>query len=456
MLTNSNIFFLNQSAVSAHKSLIMKKTMMMFFVTLAASFDANAQTGKVGFNLQDSNHSNAKVTSPDEEYDWIMKGTPVPGIIPYNNRLVPGAAEYAANAMLARQADMTALSQTLSFINVATKGALRKENGKVLEVSPDVIIKNEGWLRSHTKPVKVDFGKNPIAMYVVNLVTKSLDTIVHADGLGVQDVHLLDLGADGKFPIALAKCGNKGGEDFIFSLMNGTAKIVRSDASAAAPDPNSGLDPELAEKIKKSNQKGWDDFINTGGLNSGAPVFYMPVTVVTGGNTQTVSGGGRDGKDGKDGRNSTSTSTTKAPQRQDFTMPVPGTPGQSLYVNAPTGWVAAQNPATAQVACGTCTGTQQQQSWTRQDVALVEQQGQTNNAYNAAMLKQLKTANVINGINMGANLLSTGFQIAGDFGAFNQFKPVPNIIIRNGGTTPPIIPRGLGGGPIDFPNGIIP
>jgi hypothetical protein len=447
----------------------MKKiSILMFFVTLAASFDANAQTpsGKIGCNMQDAKSASAKIPTVTENLDWILHGTPISGIAYYNAKLQPGAAEYSANAAVARTASMQALCAELTAINFATKGELKKSDGKVVEITPDIVLRNEVWLKNNTESMKIDFGTTPMSMAAANLKTRSLDTVIHANGLGVQSVTVLKL-KQGMFPLFLDLCGNESGPDFGFvsALVTGSAKIVEAQASTTDANLQAipGVDPELAKKINETNQKGLDSLVTTlgGSKNSGTPqIFYIPVTVVTGGNNQTVSGGGQNGsngKDGKDGTNSSSpssiiTTTTTPPANVDPFAP--GTPGRSLSApsnNAPQGWVSSQNQPTAQIACSTCPGAQAQ-AWNRQDVAYMEQQAATNNQYNAALLKQSKTQTGLQGAQLGVQIVGTGFQIADAFGAFNSYKvkPVVNVINRffTGGNTP------SNGGPSDFPNGL--
>ncbi len=411
--------------------------------------------------MQDVKNPAAKIPTVTENLDWILHGTPISGIAYYNAKLQPGAAEYSKNAALASTVSMQALCMELTAINQFTKGGLKKINGQVVPITPELVQKYEGWLKSYTESVKIDFGTQPVAMFAVNLVTSSLDTVIHANGLGIQSVTILKTD-EGKFPIFLDLCGNEGGPDFVFALVNGTAKIV----GASAPAPNANLqgtpnpiDPSFQKMVDKNNQATIDAVTaaTKGNASGNAPIVVIVNPVMyTGGNTLTTGGGqngtnGRDGKDGTASSSPTITTTTTPPANVDPFAP--GTPGRSLVVsnnNAPQGWVNAQNQPTAQIACSTCPGAQAQ-AWNRQDVAYTEQQLALNNQYNAALLKQSKAQTGIQGAQLGVQIVGTGFQIADDFGAFNKFKvrPVTNIINQIFGGT-----GTNGGGSSDFPNGL--
>ena len=395
-----------------------------------------------------------------ENLDWILHGTPVPGIAYYNDRLQPGTAEYSANAAIASSVSMQSLCLVLNAINEFTKGGLKKSaTGEVVEITPELVRKYEPWLRANTQSMKIDFGTKPIAMIAANLPSRSLDTVIHAGGLGIQSTTVLKT-KEGLFPIFLDLCANGGNADFVFALVNKTARIV-DGSTPSATDPGQTPPAQPGTPATAGITKEQLDLINAqlAMVKSNAKegsIIFAPIYI--GGNS-SVSGGGQNGRDGKDGRDGVSTSTTTvtptAPTVSSDPF-APGTPGRSWSPSvAPTApgqgqWVQAapaSASAPAQIACSTCPGAQAQ-AWNRQEVAYLEQQEALNNKYNAAMLRQMKTANTLNGLNLGVNLVNAAFNGANTINHWNDHGSTVNVY-GTGVTTPPTVP----GGPANWPNG---
>lgn len=425
----------------------------MFLVTVAAN--AQTPTGKVGCNLQNSKNPAAKIPTTTENLDWILHGNPIQGIAYYNDRLMPGAAEYSANAALARSVSMQALCMELNGINQLKGGALKKSaNGQIVEITPDVVLRNEQWLKTSTESMKIDFGNNPIALVAVNLVSRSIDTVIHPNGLGVQSVTVLKVAGD-TFPLFLDPCGNEGGADFVFALRNKTAKIVAAGPSAGTPGSvppvgtpaTAGVDPQIL-KLIEANNKSILDALKANESTKGSPIFINSPVLVNGGNTLTTTGG-QNGQNGRDGASASTTTTTTGGTIPGFQTPAPGTVVQPVSSGQ---WVqvGAQGvPQSAGIACANCPGSQGGNSaWNRQDVGYVEGQLAANNQYNAAMLKQMKTANTLSGLNLVANFANAGFNGANTINHWNDHGSTVNVY-GGGVATPPTVP----GGPVNWPNG---
>lgn len=427
---------------------------MFLVVTVAAT---KAQTGKVSCNLQDTKNPAAKTPATSENLDWILHGTPVPGIAFYNNRLQPGAAEYSANAAIASSVSMQSLCLVLNAINEFTKGGLKKSaTGEVVEITPELVRKYEPWLRANTQSMKIDFGTKPIAMIAANLPSRSLDTVIHAGGLGIQSTTVLKT-KEGLFPVFLDLCANGGNADFVFALVNKTARIV-DGSTPSATDPGqtppaqpgtpatAGIDPQVL-KLIEANNKSILDALKANESTKGSPIFINSPVMYTGGNT--LSGGtGQNGRDGRDGASASTTTTTTGGTSPGFQTPAPGTVVQPVTSGQ---WVQAGTqgtPQSAGIACANCLGAQGSNAWNRQDVAYLEQQEALNNKYNADMLRQMKTANVINGINMGLGFVNTGTNLANTIDHWDDHGSTVNVY-GTGVKTPPTVP----GGPANWPNG---
>ncbi len=419
--------------------------------TFTAVTSVTAQTKQWSAVAQDETKQGAGSFSSGVEYvNWLLTGKTPSWVKPYDG------------CDAACQAEINAHGAAFSKVGVMAIIAAGNDSSHFFKDGPMTAadFTTEMWQKIANTLVfsDVDFQGNNIRNLSIGYNTKtgeySPEWIEHANVGKMRSV--LSKQNDKTFLVAKAACGQPFPAQESGMVQRRTATIV-GGPSAGAPKPNSG---------PGNPGNGSGDGSNAGGsltfeqLLELAQVMRQPIIVNAGNNNGNNNGGsitgggsGRDGANGRDGI-STQPSTPGYTDGQGITWTtVESYPINRQSQTIPGGqqqtWV---QPSQNTTACGNC-GTGYQ--LTQADVALGQKQGQIQIAQNDKTNRLLKTANIIGGINLAMNTISTGFEIADDFGAFNNFKVAPTSLnqfnsyssLANNTTVD------TNGNPVGFPNG---